>query len=223
MNRQGINTQKRDSKGVVVGRIEKYKHQKGETNLRFTERQERLYRFLKVGRLNAQTAQEIEKGTGIKYRAVYDVIKQLRKKGITIVSERNEIPQGYYIAELESDVRMNKLRIESEIRELQKTWNYLEKIDKPWIVKREKSYHERSFVDYESDVAESKTRYEKKKVGYKLNDDIEVVVQDDGKGFNYLVLENGRMVTVGYNGKPYSFEVEKVLEKTLEDRKRLKK
>lgn len=223
MNRQGINTPKRDSKAVSIGKIEKYKHQKGESNLRFTEKQERLYRFLKIGRLNAQTAQEIEKGTGIKYRTVYDVVKQLRKKGIPIVSERHEIPQGYYIAELESDVRMNKLRIESEIRELQKTWNYLEKIDKPWIVNREKSYHERSFVDYESDVAESKTRYEKNRVGYKLNDDTEVVVKDEKSGFNYVVFECGRMVTVGYNGNPYSFEVEKVLEKTLENRKRFKK
>ena len=223
MNRQGINTPKRDSKGVVVGKIEKYKHQKGETNLRFTERQERLYRFLKVGRLNAQTAQEIEKGTGIKYRTVYDVIKQLRKKGIPIVSERHEIPQGYYIAELESDIRMNRMRIESEIRELQKTAEYLRKNERTWIANLEKSRHEKSFVDYESDVAESKTRYEKNRVGYKLNDDVEVVVKDEKSGFNYVVFEYGRMVTVGYNGKPYSFEVERVLKKTLEERKRFKK
>lgn len=191
--------------------------------MRFTERQERLYRFLKIGRLNAQTAQEIEKGTGIKYRTVYDVVKQLRKNGIPIVSERHEIPQGYYISEQLSDVTMNKKRIESEIRELQKTWNYLDKLDRPWIVTIEKSRHEKSFVDYESDVAESKTRYEKNRVGYKLNDDIEVVVKDEKSGFNYVVFEYGRMVTVGYNGKPYSFEVERVLKKTLEERKRFKK
>ena len=208
---------------MAVGRNEKYKHQKGESNLRFTEKQERLYRFLKIGRLNAQTAQEIEKGTGIKYRTVYDVVKQLRKKGIPIVSERHEIPQGYYISEQLSDVTMNKKRIESEIRELQKTWNYLNKLDRPWIVTIEKSRHEKSFVDYESDVAESKTRYEKNRVGYKLNDDVEVVVKDEKSGFNYVVFEYGRMVTVGYNGKPYSFEVERVLKKTLEDRKRFKK
>lgn len=218
MNRQGINTPKRDSKAVVVGRIEKYKHQKGESNLRFTERQERLYRFLKIGRLNAQTAQEIEKGTGIKYRTVYDVVKQLRKKGIPIVSERHEIPQGYYIAEQLSDVTMNKKRIESEIRELQKTWNYLDKLDRPWIVTIEKSRHEKSFVDYESDCTQHKIRYEKGKVGYKLSDDVEVVVQDEGIGFNYLVIEKGRMVTIGFKATPYSFAVEKVLKHFLEKR-----
>ena len=185
--------------------------------MRFTERQERLYRFLKVGRLNAQTAQEIEKGTGIKYRTVYDVVKQLRKKGIPIVSERHEIPQGYYIAELESDIRMNRMRIESEIKELQKTAEYLRKNEHSWIATIEKSRHEKSFVDYESDVAKSKTRYEKNRVGYNLNDDIEVFVQDDKSGFNYIVLRRGRMVKVGYNGTPYSFAVEKVLKQILEN------
>lgn len=217
MNHQGINTPKRDSKAVSIGKIKKYKHQKGESNLRFTEKQERLYRFLKIGRLNAQTAQEIEKGTGIKYRTVYDVVKQLRKKGIPIVSERHEIPQGYYIAELESDIRMNRMRIESEIKELQKTAEYLRKNEHSWIVTIEKSRHEKSFVDYESDVAKSKIRYEKNRVGYNLNDDIEVFVQDDKSGFNYIVLRRGRMVKVGYNGKPYSFAVEKVLKQILEN------
>lgn len=180
MNRQGINTPKRDSKAVSIGRIEKYKHQKGESNLRFTERQERLYRFLKIGRLNAQTAQEIEKGTGIKYRTVYDVVKQLRKKEIPIVSERHEIPQGYYIAEQLSDVTMNKKRIESEIRELQKTWNYLDKLDRPWIVTIEKSRHEKSFVNIESDcyVEKIRTYTNKNRAGYKLNDEVKVVVTD---------------------------------------------
>ena len=191
--------------------------------MRFTERQERLYRFLQVGWINAKTAKVIEKGTGIKYRAVYDVVKQLRKKGIPIVSERFEYPQGYYIAEREKDVERNRLRIESEIIELQKTLKYLKENEKSYLVNREVKRHEKSFVDYESSVAESKTRYEENRVGYKLNDDIEVVVKDEESGFNYVVFECGRMVTVGYNGKPYSFEIEKVLKKTLEDRKRYKK
>ena len=218
MNRQGINTPKRDSKAVVVGRIEKYKHQKGESNLRFTERQERLYRFLKIGRLNAQTAQEIEKGTGIKYRTVYDVVKQLRKKGIPIVSERHEIPQGYYIAELESDIRMNRMRIESEIRELQKTWNYLDKLDRPWIVTIEKSRHEKSFVHIESDcyVEKIRTYTNKNRAGYKLNDEVKVVVTDQTSGFDYEVYRNERLVRVGYEGKPFSFAVEKLLKEIKE-------
>ena len=186
--------------------------------MRFTERQERLYRFLKIGRMNAQTAQEIEKGTGIKYRTVYDVVKQLRKKGIPIVSERHEIPQGYYIAELESDIRMNRMRIESEIKELQKTAEYLRKNERSWIATIEKSRHEKSFVDYESDCTKTKIRYEKGKVGYKLSDDVEVVVQDEKVGFNYLVIEQGRMVTVGFKQTPYSFAVEKVLKHFLEKR-----
>lgn len=218
MNRQGINTPKRDSKAVSIGRIEKYKHQKGESNLRFTERQERLYRFLKIGRLNAQTAQEIEKGTGIKYRTVYDVIKQLRKKGIPIVSERHEIPQGYYIAEQLSDVTMNKKRIESEIRELQKTWNYLDKLDRPWIVTIEKSRHEKSFVHIESDcyVEKIRTYTNKNRAGYKLNDEVKVVVTDQTSGFDYEVYRNERLVRVGYEGKPFSFVVEKLLKEIKE-------
>lgn len=185
--------------------------------MRFTEKEERLYRFLKIGRLNAQTALEIEKGTGIKYRTVYDVVKRLRKKGIPIVSERHEVPQGYYIAETESDVRMNRKRIESEIVELQKTAEYLRKSERSWIGTIEKSRHEKSFVDYESDCTHRKIRYEKGKVGYKLSDDVEVVVQDDKSGFNYLVLRSGRMVKVGYNGTPYSFAVEKILKRILEN------
>lgn len=203
---------------MVVGRIEKYKHQKGESNLRFTEKQERLYRFLKIGRLNAQTAQEIEKRTGIKYRTVYDVVKQLRKKGIPIVSERHEIPQGYYIAELESDIRMNRMRIESEIRELQKTWNYLDKLDRPWIVTIEKSRHEKSFVHIESDcyVEKIRTYTNKNRAGYKLNDEVKVVVTDQTSGFDYEVYRNERLVRAGYEGKPFSFAVEKLLKEIKE-------
>lgn len=203
---------------MVVGRNEKYKHQKGESKLRFTEKEERLYRFLKIGRLNAQTASEIEKGTGIKYRTVYDVVKQLRKKGIPIVSERHEIPQGYYIAEQLSEVTMNKKRIESEIRELQKTWNYLDKLDRPWIVTIEKSRHEKSFVHIDCDCAVEKIRTytNKNRAGYKLNDEVKVVVTDQTSGFDYEVYRNERLVRVGYENKPFSFAVEKLLKEIKE-------
>lgn len=186
--------------------------------MRFTEKQERLYRFLKIGRLNAQTAQEIEKGTGIKYRTVYDVVKQLRKKEIPIVSERHEIPQGYYIAEQLSDVTMNKKRIESEIRELQKTWNYLDKLDRPWIVTIEKSRHEKSFVHIESDcyVEKIRTYTSNNRAGYKLNDEVKVVVTDQTSGFYYEVYRNERLVRVGYEGKTFSFAVEKLLKEIKE-------
>ena len=134
--------------------------------MRFTEKQERLYRFLKIGRLNAQTAQEIEKGTGIKYRTVYDVVKQLRKKGIPIVSER----------------------------------------------------HEKSFVHIESDcyVEKIRTYTNKNRAGYKLNDEVKVVVTDQTSGFDYEFYRNERLIRVGYEGKPFSFAVEKLLKEIKE-------
>lgn len=180
--------------------------------MRFTERQERLYRFLQVGWINAKTAKQIEKGTGIKYRAVYDVVKQLRKKGIPIVSERFEYPQGYYIAEREKDVERNRLRIESEIIELQKTLKYLKENEKSYLVNREVKRHEKSFIDYESSVAESKHYFiNKNRICYKLGNGIKVIINDQSSGYDYEVYKHEELVRVGYNNQPYSFSIEKLL------------
>ncbi len=66
----------------------------------------------------------------------------------------------------------------------------------------------------DSDCAVEKIRtslHKQESCRLQANDEVKAVVTDQTSGFDYEVYRNELLVRVGYEGKPFSFAVEKLL------------